>query len=179
MTPTKVDIAAILTLVLLACASYFGLFRSGMNEQAELEKKAERMENLQLDHKNLEVELEHAQRKLKTLRKHAEVMSSRLTAPGDSDRFLSRMATIAGEAGVEIQLLKPGAPVKSTEEHFLPVRIEASATFARLYRFLAKLENTRQIATIEQLTLTRDIEERNCLAKMLLHLHMPPGPKEG
>ncbi len=176
MTPSKVDAIGLVTLMILVGASYFGFFRGSIDEQEALELQARQLKTLDAEHRNLLAELETAQQKLEPLR---ESSRAALAKPGTADRFLGELATVADKTAVTIRLLRPGNPQNNGDSHFMPIRIVAVAPFTKLYLFLNGLERIEQIATVEKLSVTGKSDNRNCEAEMLLHLHLPPGGKQG
>ena len=177
MNPQKVDAIGLLAVVALLAASYFGLFRGTFRQRSELERQAEQLKDRSAECERLERDLADAQRALQPLRDRAERALASLVPLGGVDRFLSQLATSARSADVKIRMLRPAQPQQSKGQRFLPIRVVAFASFPQLHQFLCGLERIDQLATLEELSVTSDLERRDCEASMTLHLHLPSSEK--
>ena len=177
MNPHKVDAIGLLSVVMALAAAYFGLFRGGIREQADLDRQAKQLEERATERELLQAEADRAQKLLDPLRKTAQGALAALAKPGDGDQFLQQLATLAREAAIDIRLLRPGTRVKDGTCHYIPIQLTAAASFPQIHQFLARLERIEQLATVEQLSITSEVKKANCEAMLTLRLHLPSSEK--
>lgn len=152
----RIDLAAfsILAVLVLATAC-FGIFplyqhtREDENQIHTLRDGLARFDGLSRTVAQVEAELEPVKARL------AEA-ETRLPTSGAMDQFITQLAKVAEEVGLQVQMINPRDIQQGDNYRVMPIEIAGSGSFETCYKFLTGLRQMDRLTRLDNLSIEID-----------------------
>ena len=162
MNARKIDLAAILIIVILFVLAYFAIFKEGRDRVAALKTDETRLAEALHSAGDMNPELDRIADEIAHIQKNLEQFDRQLPAEKRIHDFLVEIDGLAKKNSVNLKSITPGKLEKKPLYSRLPIRISGSADFRNFYRFLFQLENIPRITMTDTLQITRLLDGNLC-----------------
>ena len=180
MKLTKPDLITIALVVLLPAAAYFGYFKNRVSQLKTLNEKSETLDHQAATEHKTSAEVALARKNVRKLAERIDKFMGRITTEGKAHKAVATIVSEAKEAGINLELIRPGEPVKGKTLNYLPINLTASATFAGIYDFLLRIERNRTVLTVNKMEVQSDALSERCAVKLELRIYfVKPAPDAG
>jgi len=90
------------------------------------------------------------------------------------EKFYEAFTAQAAEHNVTVRQVNPGEPRPDGEYHYLPITIEAEASFGELHALLFSWGQSSAVMTLEELSIQSGADQR-CVINLVLRLYSKQG----
>ena len=175
----KLDLITLTVAVFVPAAAYLGFFKHRVDKLGRLSESQAELEQQTADAQKTNNDIAQAQKNTVVLKRRLSKFIGSVTGRDDAARAVDALIRNAKEAGVKIELIRPGEPVEGRGLSCLPVSLAASADFASLYNFLVRVERGAAVVTINEMELESDPLSARCAVKMQLRIYFVRAGKAG
>jgi Tfp pilus assembly protein PilO len=171
MTLTKIDLITLSLAVLVPMGSYFGYFKYRTSYLRRLETESAALLQETADEREVHENLTRSRLALRKLDQQIGDFLKSITAQDEAHKAVGTIVSEAKNAGVTIEMIRPGDPVEGSTLHYLPLSISARSEFTKFYDFLRRLENDRTVITVNSMSIESPPHEDQCAVKLELRIY--------
>ena len=158
----KIDLAAVIIIVILFVIAYFAIFKEGREKVAALKEDEVRLAAVLSSADDMNLELDRIADEIDYIQQNLEQFDRQLPEEKRVHDFLVEIDGLAKKNLVNLESITPGKLEKKTLYSRLPIKIAGSSDFMNFYRFLFQLENIPRITKTDSLKITRRRNENMC-----------------
>jgi Tfp pilus assembly protein PilO len=171
MKLTRIDLITLSLAVLVPMGSYFGYFKYRTSYLKRLEAESAALLQDTADEREVSANLTRSRLALRKLGKQIGDFLESITAEGEAHEAVGSIVSEARNAGVTIEMIRPGQPVKGVTLNYLPLSMSARAEFPKFYDFLRRLENNRTVITVNSMSIESKPKDDVCGVKLELRIY--------
>ncbi len=167
----RLDLVTVAMAVLLPVCAYFGYFQHRISLLSKLGRTEAELQLQATDRHGTAGDISSVRNKIRKLRQRLTDFIGSI--PGEDEAYTAVDAVLhnAKHADVNIELIRPGKLVEGKTLNCLPIKLTATADFAKLYDFLLRLERGRVMATVNKMELESELLAKKCTVKLELRIY--------
>jgi len=171
MKPSMADAIGFLVLVCVAGSGYFGLIQRQNHKLKDAKAAVAELTRTTLSNEGLENMLTHDVDDMQPFRERLDKYSEAFVGRKSIDEFLRRFAADADEAGVSVNLLRPGEVRQESWYNLTPINVDLEGSFAGIYSVVRTLEAGSSMTIIERMRILSDFGSESCRASITFNLY--------
>ncbi|OWY37728.1 pilus assembly protein PilO [Xenophilus sp. AP218F] len=159
--PLQAQALALVLLTLLFCGlGYFLVLGDQMDKLSAARQQEEQLKQTFIDKKRQAVNLDALQQQLKEIDASFGALLKQLPTKSDMDTLLTEINQAGIGRGLQFELFKPGAEIKSTEMAEVPIAIKLTGSYNDLASFANDVGQLSRIVTLSDISLTPGKDSR-------------------
>ena len=171
MTLARRDLITLAMAVLVPAGAYLGYFKSRVSRLKGLSRLEADLQQQTADEYKTANDITLVRNNVRKFEKRLSEFIGAIPGQDEAYRAVDVILQSAKEAGVNIELIRPGAPVEGKTLNCLPIDLAASADFAKLYDFLVRIERGKIVITVNNMELESDPLSDRCAVKLQLRVY--------
>ena len=171
MKLTKIDIITIAVAALLPLGAYFGYFQGRVRELRDLDRAQVELRKKATGRREAAEQITAIRNNTRELKLRLHEFFGSVPAENEANRVVDAVLQNAKDAGVRIDLIRPGEVVEGKTLNSLSMQLSASAEFANFYDFLLRVERDKILITIGNMELESDPLAKKCSVTLELRIY--------
>jgi len=168
---TKTDLITLALTALVPAGAYLGYFKGRIAELKTLSEKNENLSRQAADGRRASTDVTLAREKLRRFTEHIDKFMGSMTTQDEANKAVGAIVKNAKDAGIKVEMLKPGEPVEGKILNYLPVNLSASGEFTKLFDFLQRVECDPTVMTVNSMHIESDPLSTSCSVKVELRVY--------
>ena len=165
--PLQGQLAALfLMIVMVLAAAYFLVFSSIQEEIDQAKLKEEELRQTFIDKKRQASNLAALENQLKQIETSFGTLLKQLPSKSEMDALLTEINQAGIGRGLQFELFRPAAEVKTDQMAEMPIQIRLTGTYNELAAFATDVSQLSRIVTISDISLTPVDAKSNRLVMM-------------
>jgi|GEM_PF-3395753 len=171
MKLTRIDIITIAVAILLPLGAYFGYFKGSIRKLRDLDRSKVELRQKATGRREAAEQITAIRNNTREIKLRLHEFFGSVPAENEANRVVDAVIQNARDAGVSIDLIRPGETVEGRTLSSLSMHLSASADFSRFYDFLLRVERDKVLITIENMELESDPLAKKCSVKLELRIY--------